>query len=757
MSAGYSTDWTPPRQAEQGRCDREYSIPCHIRIRAVFAGGLGRERVAVARDLGLDEVVDHFTLVGDEVDQLHNKAGATRIGFAVALKFLLWRGRFPRGRHELAADAVDHVARQVGVAAVEFDSYDMAGRTAQRHRTEIRLYTGFHECGVVDAEQLAFWLATHVAEAERRDERVREELLARCRGELIEPPTADRITEIVRSALRQAEQTLVTRVAARIDPGAIGRLEALVAVDADLDDDYLGALAKIKTNPGDVSLDSVLAEVAKLTMARSVELPACLFTDVAPKVISGWRARAAIESPSHLRDHPQPTRLVLLAALLFEREREITDALVELLISTVHRIDARAEKRVIKEFVKDFRRVTGKDAMLRHIAVAALEAPDDSVREVIYPVVGGETTLQDLVAEYRGSGSGTEYQRNKRLVFKASYTNHYRRGLIKLLRVLEFQSSNTAHRPVIEALDLIVRHANTSAKFYPPDETVVLDGVVRPDWNDLLLEVDSRGRKRIVRSVYEVCVFQALRDRLRCKEIWVVGAHEWRNPDEDLPADFEANRAEHYEMLHQPLDAGAFVTELRDELRGGLAALNDALPDLDWVEIGNRKSGPIRLSPLPAQPEPTNLRRLKKAVRARWGTVPLIDMLKEAALRTGMLTQFTSAGTREAIERDALWERLLLVAYAYGTNTGIGAVSQGDHGHSEADIRYVARRYFTLEGARAVAVELANATFAARQRDIWGESTTTVASDSTHFRSYDQNLFTEWHSGVDLHRNRIAR
>jgi len=127
----------------------------------------------MARDLGLDEVVDHFTLVGDEVDQLRNKAGGTRLGFALTLKFLLWRGRFPRGRRELADDAVAHVARQVGVAAGEFGSYDMAGRTAQRHRTEIRRYTGFRECSVVDAEKLAFWLASHVAEAERREDRVR--------------------------------------------------------------------------------------------------------------------------------------------------------------------------------------------------------------------------------------------------------------------------------------------------------------------------------------------------------------------------------------------------------------------------------------------------------------------------------------------------------------------------------------------------------------------------------------------------------
>jgi hypothetical protein len=51
---------------------------------------------------------------------------------------------------------------------------------------------------------------------------------------------------------------------------------------------------------------------------------------------------------------------------------------------------------------------------------------------------------------------------------KASYTNHYRRGLIRLLDVLEFRSSNTAHRPVVEALALIARHAATGHTVYYP-------------------------------------------------------------------------------------------------------------------------------------------------------------------------------------------------------------------------------------------------------------------------------------------------
>ena len=76
---------------------------------------------------------------------------------------------------------------------------------------------------------------------------------------------------------------------------------------------------------------------------------------------------------------------------------------------------------------------------------------------LIYPAVsGGAQTLGDLLYEYRTKG--TVYRQHKLRVFKASYTNHYRRGLIQLIDVLEFRSSNTAHAPVIEALGLIKRY-----------------------------------------------------------------------------------------------------------------------------------------------------------------------------------------------------------------------------------------------------------------------------------------------------------
>jgi hypothetical protein len=345
----------------------------------------------VDRSIELDELAEQWTLLGDEQDLVAGKRGATRLGFALLLKFYVRHGRFPRGRGELPDPVVRFVADQVKVPAAELGLYERSGRTVEFHRSQIRTHLGFGECSVEDAEKLTAWLASEVCESERDGARVREQLLVRCRAERIEPPTSGRIERIVRSALRQAEVTLTGRIAGRLPAGTTARLEALVGVDVDPDDaDADGVedvLALVKSVPGNVSLESMLVEIRKLRAVRAIELPSGLFADVAPKVLAGWRARASVESPSHLRTHPPELRLTLLAALLHSREREITDTPVDLLISTVHRIGARADRRVTQELVNAFKKVAGKENILFSIAAAAVEAPDDPVRDVVFPAV----------------------------------------------------------------------------------------------------------------------------------------------------------------------------------------------------------------------------------------------------------------------------------------------------------------------------------------------------------------------------------
>jgi hypothetical protein len=149
----------------------------------------------------------------------------------------------------------------------------------------------------------------------------------------------------------------------------------------------------------------MITEIRKLAAVRSLGLPPGLFADVEPKVLASWRTRAAVEAPSHMRTHPSELAVLLLAALVHEREREITDTLVELLIATVHRIKARADSKVTNELINAFKPVTGKENILFKVADAALGHPDEALRAVIFPAVsGGEQTLTDLVHEFKTKG-----------------------------------------------------------------------------------------------------------------------------------------------------------------------------------------------------------------------------------------------------------------------------------------------------------------------------------------------------------------
>ncbi|MFK0043820.1 DUF4158 domain-containing protein [Streptomyces sp. NPDC090741] len=134
------------------------------------------------------------------------------------MKYYTRHGRFLRGRVDFPDEVVAFVGRQMKVLAGEFASYQWSGSTMDCHRAQICGHLSFRVCSVQDAEKLTAWLAANVARAERNSDRVGEELLKHCREESIEPPTPDRITRMVRSALHTAKETWFTTIAARLAP-----------------------------------------------------------------------------------------------------------------------------------------------------------------------------------------------------------------------------------------------------------------------------------------------------------------------------------------------------------------------------------------------------------------------------------------------------------------------------------------------------------------------------------------------------------
>ena len=122
-------------------------------------------------------------------------------------------------------------------------------------------------------------------------------------------------------------------------------------------------------------------------------------------------------------------------------------------------------------------------------------------------------------------------------------------------------------------------------------EHVPLHGVVSDDWGNLVREEEQGGA--INRISYEWCVLTALREKVRCKEVWVRGAHRFRNPDEDLPQDFEVRRDEYYMALGQPLIGKGFVEELHRKMEVALTTFDASLPANPKVKIVTTKKGKL--------------------------------------------------------------------------------------------------------------------------------------------------------------------
>lgn len=419
----------------------------------------------------------------------------------------------------------------------------------------------------------------------------------------------------------------------------------------------------------------------------------------------------------------------------------MTDDLVDLLIETIHMIGARAEKKATAELVEDFKKVRGKEGILCAVADAALERPDGIIKDVVFPVAG-EQVLRDIVRELKASKA--TFNAAVRMYIANSYKGHYRQMVPEILDVLEFRSNNARHQPVVEALAVMRRHRDSKTQFLPTDETIPLDGVVKDAWREAVVDEDDRGRHRVIRLAYEVCVLATLREKLRCKEVWVVGADRYRNPDDDLPPDFEEQREAYYRALSLPLDPTTFVSGLADSLRASLAMLDAGMPANEHVTIFARKGGWIGLSPLTEQPEPTHIGRLKEELAAEYEMTGLLDMLKETDLRLGFTDVMKSPTSHESMPRAELRPRLLRCIFGHGTNTGLQRMAPLGSGTTVKDLRYVSNRYLSVDTLREAIAVVANGTLSARNTTVWGTGTS-CASDSKHFGAWDQNLTSQWH------------
>lgn len=691
------------------------------------------------RDWEIPELQDYWTLQPGELTLLTSRNDENRLGFALLLKFFQIEGRFPDSKTEIPRKCAAFVAEQIDIPVsvfLKFFDYSTDNKTVKNQRAQIRAYTGFRECTVDDSKKITKWLRNNILPQGNTEEQIRLAVYQRFIELRLEPPERTRIDRLVKSAIASHDKLVLQKIMDKIPKAAIPRLEALLInkEDEPPDSEVLN-MRDLREEPGKANVKNIIREMDKLECLRDIRLPKNLLAGLSPNMLTLYKQRVATEPLREIRRHPDFKKYSQLAIYCQLRAEELTDTLVQMLFQITHGVDKRSENRIVKEYVADIRRVRGKPELLFRIANAALDNPDGTVRDVIFPVVG-EQTLKDLIAEFKSSGSYFTQQVLAKAT--ASYKHHYQRIFPRILRVLDFKSKAPALQPLMKAIKILSTKDQLDGKDL---EKLPIEGVIDKEDKELIYNVDDAGNKSVDEGKYRVFMLRKLDKRTKTKESFVPGAKKFRDPDDDLPADFENKRAQYYANLDIPINPDDWIKGLQAEMVEALTELNGTIKTNDKVKITS--AGKIKLTPLKPQLPPVNLEKLGDELEQRWPQTTILDIFKEAELRIGFTDEFSSVATREVLDRETIRKRLVVALHAIGTNAGLKR-ARADQKY--ADLKYIMRRFVTRDAVRNAIRRVVNEIFKVRQVHIWGEGTTSCAADSKKFGSWDQNLMTEWHS-----------
>ena len=198
-------------------------------------------------------------------------------------------------------------------------------------------------------------------------------------------------------------------------------------------------------------------------------------------------------------------------------------------------------------------------------------------------------------------------------------------------------------------------------------------------------------------------------------------------------------------MLNQPLNSNDFIQNIKNGMYKALSELDHNILKNPKVHLSDKGKGWITVSPSDPQPEPTNIVKLKAEIMKIWPMTNLLDVLKEADLRLSFTNNFKTIASHERLDSETIQKRLILTLYGLGTNTGLKRVSSGNHGENYKDLLYIRRKFINKDNFYNAISKVVNEILKCRIQDVWGEATTTCASDSKKFGAWDQNLMTEWH------------
>lgn len=687
-----------------------------------------------------------YQFTGDELQLIMSKQGErNQLLFAVMLQYYKIRLSFPTQHDGLVSYLSSTLAKKISTESCYFHEIESNHRTAKRFRQLIREHMGYRESTNADGEIFVNWLENELLPKAPQEQEVQLAVKSYYSAVKIEPFSEKQEQRYLDHARNRLENKLFDTVFKYLHPSNRDLIDTLLNQAISEENNPKSRSKEINLNtlkkgiPG-AKLKHVQFALEKFKVIQPLILPSDMIVGFNRKFLLKYYERISAYSPSHIKELDKHSKYAMVAIFCHIRSELLADSLADLFIKLVKKIKNSSETFVDKAVVGEIKRVQGKFDILSQITDVAIANPEGIIKDTIYPIIDPET-LKQLKIDL--SQRGQWYQKQIRTKMRSLYSHGSRSELLDLLTQLPIEVGEYENKVMLDAIQFILKYRHSPHDIY--QKTPPLKHVIPDNWLDFVIDNKTESTVFVNKFNYEMVVCNEIRRKLAYKGLWIKGSYRYRDPQNDLPKDFEENKAFYYKKLGLSTNPKDFTKLSKTELSQALTSLNNSMPGNDKVSILNKKNGHIKISPSLPQKSPENIIELQQEIIKRWGNINLLDAFKEANIRIGFIDHMETVGLFSRFEKDKLVTRLLLGLYAIGSNTGIKRISIANPDADESDLQYVKRRYINSTNVRLAIREAVNAVIKIRDPAIWGNATTSVACDSKKLESRDQNLMTEWH------------
>lgn len=301
-----------------------------------------------------------------------------------------------------------------------------------------------------------------------------------------------------------------------------------------------------------------------------------------------------------------------------------------------------------------------------------------------------------------------------------------------MLRAMEFiKKQRVSHRETIEISDNELNHLHLD---WLPEK-----------WRPLVFvktRADQSPATYLHKKYLELAVFSEVMSELISGDLYVERSSEYDDYREHLVSweEFDKEVEKYGELVGLPIDAGAFVANLKSNLSEFSKEVDKKFPDNSFVDID---STGLVLRKAERHKPSEELFKVDEAILIQMNEASIIDVLSETERWLDLHRLFGPLSGFEA-KIDDPRKRFITTLFCYGCNLGPSQTARSVKGLSRKQVAWLNLKHVTEDRLDKAIVKVINAYNKFALPHFWG-SGKSASADGTKWNIYEQNLLSEYH------------